>query len=70
MNHCCLGLKSQTQALLEILQNNPYSPTYEKLAGNLAGYYFHRIDSQHCLVYKVLETEKIIRNLKMWSCYE
>ena len=64
------GLKSQAQALLEILPNNPYQPPYEKLVGNLSGYYSRRINIQHRLVYEVLETEKIVRVLKMWSHYE
>ncbi|MGK7937061.1 MAG: hypothetical protein AB4206_14910 [Xenococcaceae cyanobacterium] len=40
------GLKPQAQALLEILQDNPYQPPYEKLVGNLAGYYSRRINIQ------------------------
>ena len=64
------GLKPQAQTLLEILQNNPYQPPYEKLVGNLSGYYSRRINIQHRLVYEVLETEKIVRILKMWSHYE
>ena len=61
------GLKTQAQTLLEILQDNPYQPPYEKLVGNLSGYYSRRINIQHRLVYEVLETEKIVRILKMWS---
>ncbi len=64
------GLKSQTQALLEILQDNPYQPPYEKLVGNLSGYYSRRINIQHRLVYEILESEKIVHILKMWSHYE
>lgn len=64
------GLKPQAQALLEILQDNPYKPPYEKLVGNLSGYYSRRINIQHRLVYEILEEEKIVRILKMWSHYE
>ncbi len=64
------GLKSQAQALLEILQDNPYQPPYEKLVGNLSGYYSRRINIQQRLVYEILESEKIVRILKMWSHYE
>lgn len=56
------GLKSQAKTLLEILQNNPYQPPYEKLVGNLSGYYSRRINIQHRLVYEILEEEKIVRN--------
>ena len=64
------GLKPQTQALLEILQSNPYQPPYEKLVGNLAGYYSRRINIQHRFVYEIHEEEKIVRVLRMWSHYE
>ncbi len=64
------GLKPQAQALLEILQHNPYQPPYEKLVGNLAGYYSRRINIQHRLVYEIQEAEKIVRVLRMWSHYE
>lgn len=64
------GLKSQAKTLLEILQNNPYQPPYEKLVGNLSGYYSRRINIQHRLVYEILEEEKIVRILRMWSHYE
>lgn len=64
------GLKSQAQTLLEILQNNPYQPPYEKLVGKLAGYYFRRINIQHHLVHKIHEQERIVRVLRMWTHYE
>ena len=64
------GLKTQTQALLEILQVNPYQLPYEKLVGNLAGYYSRRINIQHRLVYEIHEEERIVRVLRMWSHYE
>ena len=64
------GLKSQTQVLLKILQTNPYQPPYEKLVGNLAGYYSRRINIQHRLVYEIHEEEKMVRVLRMWSHYE
>ena len=64
------GLKSQAKALLEILQENPYQPPYEKLVGNLAGYYSRRINIQHRLIYEILKEEKIVRILRMWTHYE
>ncbi|NJK58231.1 MAG: Txe/YoeB family addiction module toxin [Pleurocapsa sp. SU_5_0] len=64
------GLKSQAQTLLEILQTNPYQPPYEKLVGNLAGYYSRRINIQHRLVYEIHEQERIVRVLRMWTHYE
>lgn len=51
---------------------NPYQipPKYEKLVGDLKGIYSRRINIQHRLVYEVLEEEKIIKVLRMWSYYE
>jgi toxin YoeB len=66
------GLKDKTQKLLTILSTNPYQnpPPYEKLVGDLTGAYSRRINIQHRLVYQVLEAEKTIKVLRMWSHYE
>ena len=64
------GLKPQAQVLLEILQDNPYQPPYEKLVGNLARYYSRRINIQHRLVYEINEQERIVRVLRMGLHYE
>jgi toxin YoeB len=66
------GLKSNAEKLLEILKENPYksSPPYEKLLGNLSGAYSRRINIQHRLVYQVLEDERTVKVLRMWSHYE
>ncbi len=64
------GLKTQAQTLLKILQDNPYQPPYEKLVGNLAGFYSRRINIQHRLVYEIQEKERIVRVLKMGRHYE
>ena len=64
------GLKPKVQKLLGILQENPYQPPYEKLVGDLKDYYSRRINIQHRLVYQVLESERMIKILRMWSHYE
>lgn len=64
------GLKPQTQQLLMILTENPYQPPYEKLRGDLSGYYSRRINKQHRLIYQILSEEKIVKVLRMWSHYE
>lgn len=66
------GLKSKAQELLQIIEENPYQnpPPYEKLVGDLAGAYSRRINIQHRLVYQVLEEEKIIKVLRLWTHYE
>lgn len=45
-------------------------PPYEKLRGDLAGYYSRRINIQHRLIYQVLVAEKTVKVLRMWSHYE
>lgn len=55
------GLDRNVKQLLEILRHNPFAPPYEKLSGNLKGYYSRRINIQHRLVYSVDQTGKVIR---------
>jgi len=66
------GLKDKTIFLLSILEENPFKspPPYEKLMGNLSGYYSRRINIQHRLVYEVFEDIKTVRVLRMWTHYE
>jgi Txe/YoeB family toxin of toxin-antitoxin system len=66
------GLKPQAEKLLLLLNENPYTtpPPYEKLVGNLQGFYSRRISIQHRLVYRVVETEKVVHVLRMWTHYE
>ncbi len=45
-------------------------PRFEKLVGDLSGAYSRRINIQHLLVYQVLEEEKVVKVLRMWSHYE
>lgn len=66
------GLKNKAQELLLIIESNPYQnpPPYEKLVGDLSGAYSRRINIQHRLVYQVLEEEKAIKILRLWTHYE
>jgi len=64
------GLKNKTQKLLEALQNNPYNPPYEKLVGDMQGYYSRRINIQHRLVYQIFDEQKVVKILRLWSHYE
>ena len=66
------GLKDKAQALLDILKQDPYrvSPPYEKLVGDLEGACSRRINIQHRLVYQVLESERIVKVIRMWTHYE
>lgn len=66
------GLKAKAQSLLDVIAQNPYQtpPPYEKLVGDLAGAYSRRINITHRLVYQVLEDERVVKVLRMWSHYE
>ena len=66
------GLKSKAQELLQIIEQDPYQkpPPYEKLIGDLAGAYSRRINIQHQLVYQVLEEDKAVKVLRLWTHYE
>jgi Txe/YoeB family toxin of toxin-antitoxin system len=66
------GLRPHAEKLLAIIEKNPRQtpPPYEKLVGDLAGAYSRRINLQHRLVYQVLEKEKIVKVLRLWTQYE
>lgn len=65
------GLRSKAEELLKVIEENPFSsqPPYEKLVGDLSGAYSRRINIQHRLVYQVLEEEKIVKVLRLWTHY-
>lgn len=67
-----IGLSNKAKNLIDIIRLNPFQnpPPYEKLIGDLQGAYSRRINIQHRLVYQVLEKEKIIKILSVWSHYE
>jgi toxin YoeB len=66
------GLRSKAERLLDILRENPYKtpPTFEKLLGDLTGAYSRRINIQHRLVYQILDDEKVVKVIRMWTHYE
>ena len=66
------GLKVKAQELLDILAADPYRspPRFEKLIGDLSGAYSRRINIQHRLVYEVLEDDKVVKIIRMWTHYE
>ena len=66
------GLRSKAEKLLDILRDNPYQipPPFEKLIGDLSGAYSRRINIQHRIVYQILDDEKIVKVIRMWSHYE
>ena len=66
------GLQNKAENLLDILRENPYRtpPTYEKLLGDLSGACSRRINIQHRLVYQILDNEKVVKIIRMWTHYE
>jgi Txe/YoeB family toxin of toxin-antitoxin system len=66
------GLRAKTDKLLDILKENPYQtpPSYEKLVGDLVGAYSRRINIQHRLVYQVLDSDRVVKVIRMWTHYD
>jgi Txe/YoeB family toxin of toxin-antitoxin system len=66
------GLKSKAEEIIDILKENPYQtpPSYEKLVGDLSGAYSRRLNIQHRIVYQVINADKIVKVLRMWTRYE
>ncbi len=65
-------LKPQAERLLHLLTEDPFRspPRYEKLVGNLTGFFSRRISLQHRLVYRVDRELRIVHVLRMWTHYE
>lgn len=66
------GLKPKAQQPLSIIADDPYQnpPHFEKLVGDLTGAYSRRINIQHRLVYQILDENRVVKILRMWSHYE
>ena len=65
-------LDERAQALIDVIRANPFQspPSYEKLVGDLQGLYSRRTNIQHRLVYQVLEEEKTIKIVSLWTHFE
>ena len=65
------GLEEKVKKLLNLIAQNPVQnpPSYEKLVGDLQGYYSRRINLQHRLVYKVHEDINTVVIHSMLSHY-
>lgn len=66
------SLKHKKDLILSKLLEDPFYPypPYEKLLGDLKGFYSRRINIQHRIVYEVLKEEKIVKVLRIWTHYE
>lgn len=65
-------LSTKVKTLLDLMINDSfcYPPSYEKLSGDLTGYYSRRINIKHRLVYTVNEEDKEIYIVRMWTHYD
>jgi len=66
------GLRPKAEQLIELLRADPFQtpPQFEKLVGDLAGAYSRRINIQHRLVYQVLEDDRVVKVIRIWTHYE
>ena len=79
-----LSYARKAKNFADIVSENPYQnpPPYEKLVGDLQGYYSRRINEQHRFIYDVLPNTDNLKNeneipykgvvhiLRMWTHYE
>lgn len=65
-------LAARAKELLELIRRDPFSapPSFEALLGDLRGAYSRRINVQHRLVYQVMEKERVVKILRLWTHYE
>ena len=65
------GLDGKARSLIEILRSAPFQnpPPFEKLQGDLSGAYSRRINIKHRLVYQILENEKTVKIISLWTHY-
>lgn len=66
------NLSNKCKALLDFMRLDPFTtiPPFEKLVGDLSGFYSRRINIQHRLVYSVDQKERVVKVLRMWTHYE
>jgi toxin YoeB len=65
------GLRPKAEALIEILREDPYQfpPPFEKSLGDLSGAFSRRINIQHRLVYQIIDDQKMVKVIRMWTHY-
>lgn len=66
------GLRPQAERLLDLLSEDPLQspPRFEKLVGDIFGFYSRRISLQHRLIYRVDPAHRVVHVLRMWTHYE
>ena len=66
------NLRPRAEELIDILRQDPFNtpPPYEKLLGDLTGAYSRRLNIHHRLVYQVLEEQRTVKVLRLWTHYK
>jgi Txe/YoeB family toxin of toxin-antitoxin system len=66
------GLRPRAEKLLRLVERDPFEipPPFERLVGDLAGAFSRRSNIQHRLVHQVLEKQRVVKVLRMWTHYE
>lgn len=64
--------RTGVKRLAELVKKDPFQnpPPFEKLVGDLTGFYSRRINIQHRFVYTVDESQKIVKVIRIWTHYE
>ena len=67
-----INLEKKAKNLVDLIKEIPFQnpPPYEKLVGDLQGFYSRRLNIKHRLVYQVDEEKKTVRIISLWSHYE
>jgi Txe/YoeB family toxin of toxin-antitoxin system len=65
-------LAAKAKDILALLARDPFvnPPPFEALVGDLRGAYSRRLNIQHRLVYQVLQKERVVKILRLWTHYE
>lgn len=66
------GLEKNTKVILNLMMEDPfcYPPSYEKITGDLTGFYSRRINRKHRIVYEVDKENNEIYIIRMWTNYD
>lgn len=64
-------LDKKVKNLIDVIREDPTAepPPFEELRGDLKGLYSRRINIHHRLVYDILEDQKVVKILSMWTHY-
>ena len=70
-NYLQIWIDSIDDSMLNVIALDPFQtpPSYEKLIGDLKGYYSRRINIQHRIVYRVYPDLQIVVIHAMWTHY-